>query len=234
MLRELRRSSSATFRYFLNQALNALLAILIVCKDAPVQRSRRNQGTTKRSRGQQSIRASYRRHPAFCGRTCSPVIGHYEVYVDRYHITNTYARYLEGVVGRALKLPVLQSLHSDLPSGTRVIVPKANTTVAGDVALDATASNEIQLKGVVFHLTPISGPATEIGSAMATLGGWVLRWDSTSVPNGVYSLQSVALMSTAKWLRAIRSKSLYGTDGRVPSIAGWVAVRNLCHGFTIG
>ena len=169
--------------------------ILIVCKDAPVQRSRRNQGTTKRSRGQQSIRGRRaRRHtPAFCGRTCSPVIGRYRG-LRRSLPHHQYLRPISGGRGG----PSTETTGTPVPPlgtsplGTRVIVPKANTTVAGDVALDATASNEIQLKGVVFHLTPISGPATEIGSAMATLGGWVLRWDSTSVPNGVYSLQSVS------------------------------------------
>jgi hypothetical protein len=35
--------------------------------------------------------------PWFCSRTCPAIIGHDEVYVDSAHITNTYARLLEGV-----------------------------------------------------------------------------------------------------------------------------------------
>ena len=38
----------------------------------------------------------------FCTSTCSPVIGHYEVYLDSKHITAVYAQYLSTVLGQAL------------------------------------------------------------------------------------------------------------------------------------
>ena len=40
--------------------------------------------------------------PWFCSATCTAVIGHYVPYLDKYHVTATYARYLEVVLGKAL------------------------------------------------------------------------------------------------------------------------------------
>jgi hypothetical protein len=40
--------------------------------------------------------------PWFCSRVCTSVIDHYVVYMDPYHVTATYAEYLEVVLGQAL------------------------------------------------------------------------------------------------------------------------------------
>ena len=40
--------------------------------------------------------------PWFCSSVCPAVIGHYSVYIDGFHISATYARYLEQVLGDAL------------------------------------------------------------------------------------------------------------------------------------
>ena len=64
--------------------------------------------------------------------------------------------------------------------------------MSGVVALDAAVSDTVELKSVVFRVVTASGVATEIGSATATLDGWVLHWNSESVPNGPYSLRSLA------------------------------------------
>ena len=42
--------------------------------------------------------------PWFCSATCTAVIKNYIVYMDQIHVTATYARYLKGVLGQALKL----------------------------------------------------------------------------------------------------------------------------------
>jgi len=42
--------------------------------------------------------------PWFCSTTCTAVIGSYTVYMDRFHVSATYARYLQVVLGRALGL----------------------------------------------------------------------------------------------------------------------------------
>jgi hypothetical protein len=40
--------------------------------------------------------------PWFCTSTCSPIVGHLEVYLDHAHITAVYAKYLTTVLGQAL------------------------------------------------------------------------------------------------------------------------------------
>ncbi len=40
----------------------------------------------------------------FCSSRCTAVIGHFDVYVDRFHVSGTYTRYLEDVLGQSLGL----------------------------------------------------------------------------------------------------------------------------------
>lgn len=43
--------------------------------------------------------------PWFCAKTCSPVIGNYDVYFDPSHVAVGYSRFLEGVLAQKLDLP---------------------------------------------------------------------------------------------------------------------------------
>ena len=40
--------------------------------------------------------------PWFCTGTCTAIVAHYEVYLDDFHITGTYAKYLQNVLATAL------------------------------------------------------------------------------------------------------------------------------------
>ena len=40
--------------------------------------------------------------PWLCSKICSPVIGHYDVYLDRWHLTSTYAAYLQNALAQSL------------------------------------------------------------------------------------------------------------------------------------
>ena len=42
--------------------------------------------------------------PWFCATKCSSVIGHYEVYLDRLHVTETYSLFLENTLAQGLEL----------------------------------------------------------------------------------------------------------------------------------
>ncbi len=42
--------------------------------------------------------------PWFCSRTCSAVVGHYQVYLDQLHVTETYSLFLEQVLAEKLQL----------------------------------------------------------------------------------------------------------------------------------
>jgi hypothetical protein len=40
--------------------------------------------------------------PWFCSTTCTAIIGHFDVYLDRFHVTNSYATYLQNALAHSL------------------------------------------------------------------------------------------------------------------------------------
>jgi hypothetical protein len=87
----------------------------------------------------------------------------------------------------------------DMP-GTSVLVPSASgTSLSGQkVVLDASATaNDADAAGnavtkVEFRLTGGIFNASLVATATLSLWGWWTYWDTTTVPNGNYTLQSVA------------------------------------------
>ena len=76
------------------------------------------------------------------------------------------------------------------PPTTGVVLPANNATVAGNAVLDAVASS-----GTTKVQYEVSGGTLNnavIASATPTIYGWVANWNTTTVPNGPYTLQSVA------------------------------------------
>jgi hypothetical protein len=73
---------------------------------------------------------------------------------------------------------------------TSVLIPGNGAMLSGSAVLDATASAGVS--SVFYEITGGSLSQAVIASGTATLYGWLARWDSTSVPNGTYTLQSVA------------------------------------------
>jgi hypothetical protein len=54
-------------------------------------------------RAAQSVGATYvNTTPWFCSKTCSPVIGHFDVYWNDFHVAVGYSEYVEGVLGKAV------------------------------------------------------------------------------------------------------------------------------------
>ena len=81
------------------------------------------------------------------------------------------------------------------PPTTAVLVPANGAAVSGTSAtLDASAgaSNKVGIAGVQFVLTGGSYSKTVIGTATLTLYGYVYSWNTTTVPSGTYTLQSLA------------------------------------------
>ena len=76
------------------------------------------------------------------------------------------------------------------PPTTFVTVPSNNSTVSGNGALDAGASSGVTQ--VQFELTGGSLNHFVIATGKASVYGWTAPWNTASVPNGVYTLQSVA------------------------------------------
>jgi uncharacterized protein YjbI with pentapeptide repeats len=75
---------------------------------------------------------------------------------------------------------------------TQVLVPENNAVVSGISYLDASASDAAGVNKVVFELSGGTLSNRVIATAKPTEYGWLGQWNTTTVPNGVYSLVSLA------------------------------------------
>jgi hypothetical protein len=75
---------------------------------------------------------------------------------------------------------------------TSVIVPSNGASLSGSQTLDATASDNVGVTKVEFRASGGSLNQALIATATPTYYGWLAVWDTTTVPNGTYTLQSVA------------------------------------------
>jgi hypothetical protein len=73
---------------------------------------------------------------------------------------------------------------------TSVVLPSDGAVVSGSQTLDATASSGTTQ--VQFLLTGRTLNTAVIATATPTIFGWLASWNSTTVPNGTYTLQSIA------------------------------------------
>jgi hypothetical protein len=73
---------------------------------------------------------------------------------------------------------------------TAVVLPSNGATLSGNQYLDAVASPGVT--GVQYEVTGGSLSNTVIATATPTIYGWIASWNTTTVPNGTYTLQSVA------------------------------------------
>ena len=81
------------------------------------------------------------------------------------------------------------------PPATAVLVPANNATVSGtSTTLDASASASygVGISKVQFVLTGGADNKTVIATGGATLYGYIGAWNTTTVPDGTYTLQSLA------------------------------------------
>ena len=94
-----------------------------------------------------------------------------------------------AVVAAMNVLPV--QVASTKGRSTTVIIPTNTNTVAGtSQVLDAVASS--RARQVRYQITGGSLTDSVIATATPTYYGWVALWNTTTVANGSYSLQSVA------------------------------------------
>jgi hypothetical protein len=90
-------------------------------------------------------------------------------------------------MGSAATNPATASV---LPPTTSVVLPSNGATLSGSQYLDAIASPGTSR--VVYQLSGNGLTNDVIAVATPTLYGWLAAFDTTTVPNGTYSLQSVA------------------------------------------
>ena len=75
---------------------------------------------------------------------------------------------------------------------TRVVLPADGATLAGASNLDALAADAPGVTNVIFEVTGGTRSNQVVATATPTLYGWLAKWNTASVSNGTYSLQSVA------------------------------------------
>jgi len=76
---------------------------------------------------------------------------------------------------------------------TAVLIPSNGATLRGTAAvLDASASGPGDVTGVQFELTGGVLSHHVVGTAAPTMYGWIAESNTTQVPNGTYTLRSVA------------------------------------------
>ena len=76
---------------------------------------------------------------------------------------------------------------------TAVLIPSNGATLRGTAAvLDASASGPSDVTGVQFEVTGATLSHHVVGTATPTMYGWIAESNTTQVPNGTYTLRSVA------------------------------------------
>jgi hypothetical protein len=70
------------------------------------------------------------------------------------------------------------------------VLPANNTTLSGSQYLDAMASPGVT--GVTYELSGNGLSDDVVATGTPTLYGWLAGWNTTTVPNGTYTLHGVA------------------------------------------
>jgi hypothetical protein len=74
---------------------------------------------------------------------------------------------------------------------TTVYLPSNGSTVSGDTWVDASAQSPAGVASVHFEVSGGSLSDKTVASTFPTIYGWLGGWDTTDVPNGTYTIQSV-------------------------------------------
>ena len=131
--------------------------------------------------------------PWFCSKVCTAIVGPYNVYMDRFHVTATYAVYLHNALGHAIFSPVPIPTHFQVNISAVVGAPSTGATVSGRYFLLAGAKlGDAPVTRLEFRLSGKGLHNTLICSGIRTVYGWLCGWDTSQVPNGRYALRSVA------------------------------------------
>jgi Bacterial Ig domain len=78
------------------------------------------------------------------------------------------------------------------PPTTALVKPAGGSVLHGTVFLIASASNNFGISKLQFELRADDGPSSVIDQGSRTTFGYLGGWDTDAVPNGTYSLRSVA------------------------------------------
>jgi hypothetical protein len=123
----------------------------------------------------------------------NPIIGYSNVRGLAQLAKENHLSFFATSVGARLERMSLPKAGHSLPPRSTVVKPSSGSVLRGEVSLTASATSDYPLKAVDFR---ISGSPT--GAAIVLHGadygeyGWQAGWSSTALPNGSYSVQSIA------------------------------------------
>lgn len=88
------------------------------------------------------------------------------------------------------------------PQPTSVVIPQNGAVVSGRTLLAASAVPILGPKRVTFELSGPSMLDRVLGTAHRSASGWLLAWQSSTVPNGTYDLRSVVVGASDRVTRS--------------------------------
>jgi hypothetical protein len=94
--------------------------------------------------------------------------------------------------------PITVTVNNQPPT-TAVLIPSGGATLSGVITLlDASASSAAGIASVTYEVSG-NGPSDQVvATGTPTLYGYLAQWNTTAVPNGTYTLQSVATDTVAE------------------------------------
>ena len=144
--------------------------------------------------------------PWFCSSVCTAIVGPYDVYMDRTHITAAYAAYLHHALAQALFSPIPTPTRFKAETSISVARPSNGATVSGTFVLAAAAAlGNSPVTKVEFLLSGGGLHDQLIGLGSETLFGWLYSWNTSNAANGRYRLRTIAYDAAGK---SIQSKSI--------------------------
>ena len=128
------------------------------------------------------------------GPPCPLVVDDIASRGDGAHFTTSGALWVARWLMPQLGIAALDRPDTALPTMT-IFKPANGAVLKGTSRLFALASFNVGMTTVDFEITGSSLRNADIGDAVFSQGFWTLSWNTSSVPDGTYTLRSVAFNS---------------------------------------
>ena len=105
------------------------------------------------------------------------------------------------------------------PPTTSVVIPSSGAALRGSQWLDAGASSAANVTNVEFRLTGGALSNALVATGSSTIYGWLGLWNTTTVPDGSYTLDSVATDAAGSVVSSVGVPIT--VDNTPPTRASW-------------